>query len=187
MTIMIDEGNTASSSKYERQRHDSQEWEDQKAYVMYLLKQHTQEDAVKLLWENRRFRVGYDVSTPKQCHTYLLFLSSIRQFKSKIKEWGLDQNIKASDIGTLLAKQQKRKLERDSDTVFLYQGATLEESRLERFAKRRTSTTNATQKASPSARKSYAIWLKFLASSDLSLQRHRLESPIILLKWETYN
>ena len=77
--------------------------------------------------------------------------SSLRQLKSKIKEWGAEKNLKASDMETLLAKREKRKHDSGLDTVFLYHGATLEEDKLERFSKRKKSHSSV--RASPSNRK----------------------------------
>ena len=62
--------------------------------------------------------------------------TSIRQYKIKIKEWGLEKHIKASDMQILLAKRDKRTRDRGVGTVFVVKGVKIEEDRLNRFGKR---------------------------------------------------
>ena len=61
---------------------------------------------------------------------------SIRQYKVKIKDWGLTKNIKALDMQILLAKRDKRFRDRGVGTIFVRQGVKLAEDRLNRFGKR---------------------------------------------------
>ena len=63
--------------------------------------------------------------------------TSIRQYKVKIKEWGLRKYITASDMQILLAKRDKRTRDRGVETVFVVDGVKFAEDRLNRFGKRK--------------------------------------------------
>ena len=69
-----------------------------------------------------------------QLLTCLLY--SIRQWRNKIKDWGLERNFKASDMRILVAKKEKRARHRGVETVFCYQGKNIENERIDRFIKR---------------------------------------------------
>lgn len=62
--------------------------------------------------------------------------ASIRQYKVKIKEWGLEKYIKAADMQVLLAKRDRRARDRGVGTVFVVKGVKFEDDRLNRFGKR---------------------------------------------------
>ena len=62
--------------------------------------------------------------------------TSIRQYKVKVKDWGLTKYIKALDMQILLAKREKRARDRGVETIFVRQGVKLEDDRLNRFGKR---------------------------------------------------
>lgn len=76
---------------------------------------------------------------------------SIRQYKVKIKDWGLTKNIKALDMQILLAKRDKRTRDRGVGTIFIRQGVELKEGRLNRFGKRELAKSG--DYVSPSNRK----------------------------------
>ena len=52
----------ALQSKPERQRHTVQQWDDQKPFILDLLRTHTYEDVVRILWEERKFKVQYETA-----------------------------------------------------------------------------------------------------------------------------
>ena len=59
----------------------------------------------------------------------------ISNFKAKLKEWGLNKNLKSSEMKVLLAKREKLKQDRHVYTVFMYHDMDLGQ-RLDTFSKR---------------------------------------------------
>jgi Clr5 domain len=83
--------------------------------------------------------------------------ASERKWKEKLKEWGFQKNIPASDMAILVSKSQKRLREEGKDTIFYLksglEGSDLVEvkiERLESFKKRKISHILQTTSPNPS-------------------------------------
>ena len=63
--------------------------------------------------------------------------TSIRQYKVKIQEWGMEKYLKARDMQILLAKRDERTRDRGVGTAFVFNDVDLEEDRINLFGKRR--------------------------------------------------
>ncbi|KAF8858195.1 hypothetical protein BDZ45DRAFT_403561 [Acephala macrosclerotiorum] len=71
------------------------------------------------------------------------FRKSERKWKDKIKEWRFKKNIPAKELGFMVAKAEKRKLEEGKDTEFRRHGLLVDDSKVEQFKKRRITTVAA--------------------------------------------
>lgn len=67
---------------------------------------------------------------------------SERQYKRKILHWGLDKNIKESDMKYVLQKQLKRKLESGKDTESTINGRLVPPQKMQRFTQRKGISNN---------------------------------------------
>ncbi|KAL9622637.1 MAG: hypothetical protein Q9160_002947 [Pyrenula sp. 1 TL-2023] len=101
-------------------RHSAKEWGQHKDLIerLYLDEDKSVEETMRYLQEEGGFKVGK------------------RKFKSQLKEWGFEKNIKSSFMQLMLAKATKRKLEEDKDTKFRYKGRDILPERMSHFAKR---------------------------------------------------
>ena len=57
MIKMPSNRDAAIEPQNERQRHTSQEWEDQRPFIMTLFGQYNYKDVIRILWEERHFKV----------------------------------------------------------------------------------------------------------------------------------
>jgi hypothetical protein len=77
-----------------------------------------------------------------------------RQYKRRIKDWGLDKNLKNCEMKAIVRKQQRRTAE-GKRSVFEVKGRQVEPSKIERARKRYEHfNTFATSQHSPPARES---------------------------------
>ena len=82
--------------------------------------------------------------------------TSIRQYKVKIQEWGMEKYMKARDMQILLAKRDGRTRDRGVRTAFVFNDVDLEEDRINLFGKR--SLGKSSDYVSPST-SMYTSWL----------------------------
>ena len=130
--------------KQRRHRHTAQEWEDLKECFkeLYFQEDSSLEDVRQEMKRDYGFEARYlSFSTERfdtlfAVRTKICMSTSIRQYKIKVKEWGLEKHIKAPDMQILLAKRDKRTRDRGVGTVFVVKGVKFEEDRLNRFGKR---------------------------------------------------
>jgi uncharacterized protein (DUF427 family) len=66
-----------------------------------------------------------------------MYVHSERKWKEKLKEWHFDKNISATDMGTLVAKAEKRLYEEGKETVFYLGMSQITRERLEQFKRRK--------------------------------------------------
>lgn len=67
----------------------------------------------------------------------LIFNSSIRNWKNKLKEWKFDKNVPADEMSFTVAKTEKRKTIEGKDTVFFRGETQITSDRIEHFKKRK--------------------------------------------------
>ena len=64
-------------------------------------------------------------------------MASVRSYKTKLKSWGLEKNIKATEMCMMVAIADKRQFEEGKKTVFRVGPRTIGWQELQRFGKRK--------------------------------------------------
>lgn len=64
-------------------------------------------------------------------------MSSERQLKMKLKQWGFKKNLSATNMQFIVAKSTKRHREEGKETIFFHKGSHITANRIEAFKKRR--------------------------------------------------
>ena len=86
---------------------------------------------------------------PDIVYLLLTFEYSERKWKEKLKEWGFEKHISATDMSIIVAKAEKRVREEGKETVFFHGQSEITPQRIERFKRRKT--TKAVEDMLPSA------------------------------------
>ena len=102
--------------------------------------------------------------------------SSIRQYKAKVQEWGMEKYIKAQDMQILLAKRDQRARDRGVRTAFVANDVDLEEDRINLFGKRRSGKSG--DYVSPST-SMYSIVARLARLDCLTYQQPHLRASTI--------
>lgn len=89
----------------------------------------------------------------------------LRQYRTRITQWGKDKNIKPEEMGAIVRKQQRRKLvEVDKrELEFKVRGCTVETQKIDRWKKRNNVTDSFLYAPSPTACKSGLLLSTFNA------------------------
>jgi hypothetical protein len=77
----------------------------------------------------------------------------VRQFRTRISQWGLDKNIKPQEMKAIVKKRQQRKLvERDKgELIFTVRGNVVEPKKVDRWMKRNEISESVLYTPSPAA------------------------------------
>lgn len=99
----------------ETRRYTTQEWEEQKAEIERLWESGTLENLVVSMRQQHGFE-----ATPKQ-------------YKDRIKKWGLKKNIQSNEMIGMIQKQKEREAGEGKQTGFKLWGRPVDQSRIERY------------------------------------------------------
>ena len=64
-------------------------------------------------------------------------MSSERQWKDKLKQWGFMKSLSATNMQFIVAKSTRRHREEGKDTVFFHKGSHIPANKIEAFKRRR--------------------------------------------------
>ena len=152
--------------KERHHRHTAQEWDDVKdSFEELYFQEDTSLEVVKEAMKRdhgfeARYVKDFEVVTCRFCMSDGLRVcarTSIRQYKVKIREWGMEKYLKARDMQILLAKRDERTRDRGVGTAFVFNDVDLEEDRINLFGKRRLGKSG--DYVSPST-SMYTSWLR---------------------------
>jgi len=88
--------NVPRPPKDERQRHTPQQWEEQRAFIAKLLIQHTHKDVIRILWEERKFKIRYGNIFCTEC----VYLQLLLKFTTiRVQDQGLGSGYKSQSFG----------------------------------------------------------------------------------------
>jgi hypothetical protein len=104
-----------------------------------------------------------------------VYLCRLRQYRSRISQWGLDKNVKSVEMKAIVRKRQQRRLVEDKgDLRFTVRGTTVEQHKIERWMKLNKVPESFLYVPSPAACKSPSFvhtWLQKLTSASHSIRR----------------
>ena len=84
----------------------------------------------------------------------------VRQYRTRISQWGLDKNIKPQEMKAIVKKRLQRKLvESDKgELIFTVRGSTVEPKKIDRWIKRNEIPESVLYAPSPAACKRASCW-----------------------------
>jgi hypothetical protein len=143
--------------------HSKIDWENQRSNIekLYFVENKPLKTVIRCLSQSHGFFATYGHPIPLKCSCITLsheigkeadFLRRERQLKRKIKDWGIDKNIKTNEMKAIVRKRMERKVMEDKESAFRVRGRNIAPAKIRRWEDRqRDVNTSMTMHGTPVA------------------------------------